>query len=134
MVRLLARCSRNGTGTPRLRFAGYHPESRYRRPNLTLRRADVTPIWSQPGETSAIAFDGWGEGKLMQDGKRLEVSGRYLLAVILESCRGMEFGELNVTGAMSRKVRRRPFRILRALNRLAAPLSFDGPFDDPLGW
>ena len=70
----------------------------------------------------------------MQDGKRLEVSGRYLLAVILESCRGMEFGELNVTGAMSRKVRRRPFRIPRALDRLPAPLSVDDPFDDPLGW
>ena len=46
----------------------------------------------------------------------------------------MEFGELNVTGDMSRKVRRRPFRIPRALDRLPAPLSVDDQFDDPLGW
>ena len=65
----------------------------------------------------------------------MEAWGRYLLAVVLESCRlGMEFAELNVTGAMSRKVRRRPFRIPRALDRLPASLSVDDPFDDPLGW
>jgi hypothetical protein len=73
--------------------------------------------------------------KLIKDGKRLEASGRYLSAVVLESCRlGMEFGELSLTGAVSRKVRRRPFRIPRALDRLPAPLSLDGQFDDPLGW
>ena len=64
-----------------------------------------------------------------------EAAGRYLLAVVSESCRlGTEFGELNVTGDVSRKVRRRPFRIPRALDRLPAPLSVDDPFDDPLGW
>ena len=62
-----------------------------------------------------------------------EAAGRYLLAVVSESCRlGTEFGELNVTGDVSRKVRRRPLRIPRALDRLPA-LSVDDPFDDPLG-
>jgi hypothetical protein len=45
-----------GPAHPGSRLASYHPDSHYRKPNLTLRRADVTPIWNEPVENVGNSF------------------------------------------------------------------------------